>query len=354
MEEIQKRDIRKLSLEELEEFFLSVGDKKFRAKQVYEWLWNKSLKNFDEMTNISLATREMLKKHFEINHILVDLMQHSEDGTIKNAVKLYDNKIVESVLIPTSKRITACVSSQVGCSLDCNFCATARLKRMRNLNPDEIYDQVVAIKDEAETYFQRPLTNIVFMGMGEPLLNYNNVLSAIEKITAPEGLGMAPKRITLSTVGIPKMIKKLADDEVRFNLAISLHSAINETRSRLMPINDSSPLEDLAEALKYWYQKTKRKVTYEYVIWEGINDDERHARALAKFCKIIPSKVNIIQYNPIDEGEFRQAKQEAVDLYVRILEQNGIVAKVRKSRGQDIDAACGQLANKNEVADLIQ
>lgn len=354
MEEIQKRDIRKLSLEELEEFFLSVGDKKFRAKQVYEWLWNKSLKNFDEMTNISLATREMLKKHFEINHILVDLMQHSQDGTIKNAVKLYDNKIVESVLIPTSKRITACVSSQVGCSLDCNFCATARLKRMRNLNPDEIYDQVVAIKDEAETYFQRPLTNIVFMGMGEPLLNYNNVLSAIEKITAPEGLGMAPRRITLSTVGIPKMIRKLADDEVRFNLAISLHSAINETRSRLMPINDSSPLEDLAEALKYWYQKTKRKVTYEYVIWEGINDDERHARALAKFCKIIPSKVNIIQYNPIDEGEFRQAKQEAVDLYVRILEQNGTVAKVRKSRGQDIDAACGQLANKNEVADLIQ
>lgn len=321
MEEIQKKDIRKLSLEELEEFFLSVGDKKFRAKQVYEWLWNKSLKNFDEMTNISLATREMLKKHFEINHILVDLMQHSQDGTIKNAVKLYDNKIVESVLIPTSKRITACVSSQVGCSLDCNFCATARLKRMRNLNPDEIYDQVVAIKDEAETYFQRPLTNIVFMGMGEPLLNYNNVLSAIEKITAPEGLGMAPRRITLSTVGIPKMIKKLADDEVRFNLAISLHSAINETRSRLMPINDSSPLEDLAEALKYWYQKTKRKVTYEYVIWEGINDDERHARALAKFCKIIPSKVNIIQYNPIDEGEFRQAKLEAVDLYVRILEQ---------------------------------
>ncbi|MDE0559922.1 23S rRNA (adenine(2503)-C(2))-methyltransferase RlmN [Algoriphagus sp. NF] len=354
MEEIQKRDIRKLSLEELEEFFLSVGDKKFRAKQVYEWLWNKSLKNFDEMTNISLATREMLKKHFEINHILVDLMQHSQDGTIKNAVKLYDNKIVESVLIPTSKRITACVSSQVGCSLDCNFCATARLKRMRNLNPDEIYDQVVAIKDEAETYFQRPLTNIVFMGMGEPLLNYNNVLSAIEKITSPEGLGMAPRRITLSTVGIPKMIRKLADDEVRFNLAISLHSAINETRSRLMPINDSSPLEDLAEALKYWYQKTKRKVTYEYVIWEGINDDERHARALAKFCKIIPSKVNIIQYNPIDEGEFRQAKQEAVDLYVRILEQNGTVAKVRKSRGQDIDAACGQLANKNEVADLIQ
>lgn len=350
MELGEKRDIRKLTLAQLEDFFLSVGERKFRAKQVYEWLWNKSLKNFDDMTNLSKPVRELLKTHFSIDHIRVDVMQHSVDGTIKNAVKLYDDKIVESVLIPTSKRITACISSQVGCSLDCNFCATARLKRMRNLNAAEIYDQVVAIKEEAETYFQRPLTNIVFMGMGEPLLNYNNVLEAIEKITSPEGLGMAPKRITLSTVGIAKMIKKLADDEVKFNLALSLHSAINETRSRLMPINESNPVEDLAEALKYWYAKTKRKVTYEYVIWEGINDDEEHARALAKFCRHIPSKVNIIQYNPIDDGEFRQASQESVDLYIHILEQNGIVAKVRKSRGQDIDAACGQLANKNEAS----
>lgn len=337
---------------ELEEFFLAQGDKKFRAKQVYEWLWNKSLKNFDEMSNISLSTRELLKAHFIINHIRVDLMQHSSDGTIKNAVKLFDDKIVESVLIPTTKRITACISSQVGCSLDCNFCATARLKRMRNLNSDEIYDQVVAIKEEAETYFQRPLTNIVFMGMGEPLLNYANVMDAIDKITSVDGLGMAPRRITLSTVGIPKMIRKMADDEVKFNLAISLHSAINETRSRLMPINEVNPLEDLADALTYWYSRTKRKVTYEYVIWAGINDDERHAKALAKFCKIIPSKVNLIQYNPIDEGEFRQASQEAVDLYLRVLESQDIIAKVRKSRGQDIDAACGQLANKNEVAQL--
>jgi 23S rRNA (adenine2503-C2)-methyltransferase len=306
------------------------------------------------MSNISLSTRELLKTHFVINHIQVDLMQHSTDGTIKNAVKLFDEKIVESVLIPTSKRITACVSSQVGCSLDCNFCATARLKRMRNLNPDEIYDQVVAIKEEAETYFQRPLTNIVFMGMGEPLLNYANVLAAIEKITSPEGLGMAARRITLSTVGITKMIRKMADDGVKFNLAVSLHSAINETRSRLMPINDTNPLEELGDALSYWYKKTNRQVTYEYVIWDGINDDERHVRALAKFCKIIPSKVNIIQYNPIDEGEFRQAKPEAVEMYVRILESQGIVAKVRRSRGQDIDAACGQLANKNEVAQLAE
>tara|TARA_R110001592_G_scaffold362545_1_gene676769 strand:- start:33289 stop:34365 length:1077 start_codon:yes stop_codon:yes gene_type:complete len=345
----KKQDIRKLALEELEAYFLSVGEKKFRAKQVYEWLWNKSLKNFDDMSNISKSTREILKANFTINHILVDQFQRSSDGTIKNAVKLFDNNIVESVLIPTSKRITACVSSQVGCSLDCNFCATARLKRMRNLHPDEIYDQVVAIQEEASLYFDRPLTNIVFMGMGEPLLNYQNVLAAIDKICSPEGLGISPKRITLSTVGIAKMIRKLADDEVKFNLALSLHSAIDETRTRLMPINQANTVEDLALALKYWYSKTKRKVTYEYVIWDGINDDEKHARALAKFCKHVPSKVNIIQYNPIDEGEFRQASPDKVELYLSILEAAGVVANVRKSRGQDIDAACGQLANKNEL-----
>ncbi|WP_114751270.1 23S rRNA (adenine(2503)-C(2))-methyltransferase RlmN [Pleomorphovibrio marinus] len=349
MEQAQKRDVRRLSLAELEQFFLEKGDKKFRAKQVYDWLWNKTLKNFDDMSNISLSTREMLKAHFAINHIQVDQMHRSQDGTIKNAVKLYDGKIVESVLIPTPKRITACVSSQVGCSLDCNFCATARLKRMRNLNPDEIFDQVVAIKDEATEYFERPLTNIVFMGMGEPLLNYANVMEAIAKITSPDGLGLSPKRITVSTVGVNKMIKKLADDGVKFNLAVSLHSAINETRSRLMPINDTNPVEDLAEALQYWYRMTGRKVTYEYVIWKGINDDHRHAVALANFCKIIPSKVNIIQYNPIDEGEFQQADADKVEMYLEILEGNGIVAKVRRSRGQDIDAACGQLANKHSV-----
>jgi 23S rRNA (adenine2503-C2)-methyltransferase len=348
MQEHDKQDIRKLSLPDLETYFETVGEKKFRAKQVYEWLWNKSLKNFDDMTNLSKATREHLKENFTINHIRVDQLQRSTDGTIKNAVKLFDNQIVESVLIPTSKRITACVSSQVGCSLDCNFCATARLKRMRNLNPDEIYDQVVAIQEEVRMYFDRPLTNIVFMGMGEPLLNYQNVLAAIERICSPEGLGISPRRITLSTVGIAKMIRKLADDGVRFNLALSLHSAINETRTRLMPINESNTVEELADALAYWYSKTKRKVTFEYVIWEGINDDETHARALARFCKKIPSKVNIIQYNPIDDGEFRQAAPDKVALYLRILEESGIIAKVRKSRGQDIDAACGQLANKIE------
>ncbi len=231
--------------------------------------------------------------------------------------------------------------------MDCTFCATARLPRMRNLNPDEIYDQVVAIKQQADEFFGRPLTNIVFMGMGEPLLNYNNVLEAIDKITHDEGLGMSARRITLSTVGIAKLIKKLADDDVKFNLALSLHSAINETRSRLMPINEKNDLEELADALRYWYQKMKRKVTYEYVVWKGINDTRKDAEALAKFCKVIPCKVNIIEYNPIDDGPYQQAAPEAIEMYQQVLSKVGVVAKVRRSRGKDIDAACGQLANKS-------
>ncbi len=341
-----KRDIRKLKQEELKEYFVQLGEKPFRAQQVYEWLWNKSAKSFDQMTNLSNGLRDLLKEHFVINHIKVDHMQRSADGTIKNAVTLFDGMVVESVLIPTEKRITACVSSQVGCSLACKFCATARLKRQRNLTPDEIYDQVVAIKEQAELFFNRPLTNIVFMGMGEPLLNYANVVSAIDKITSQKGLNMASRRITVSTVGVAKMIEKMADDNVKFNLAVSLHAAIDKTRSSIMPINDTNSLKELGDALKYWYEKTGRKVTYEYVVWKGINDNEEHARALLKFCKIIPSKVNLIEYNPIDDGEFQQAAEESLNMYMEILESQGITTRIRKSRGKDIDAACGQLANK--------
>jgi 23S rRNA (adenine2503-C2)-methyltransferase len=342
-----KRDIRKLKIEELTEFFVQHGDKPFRAQQVYEWLWKKAARDFDQMTNLSIATRELLRNHFVINIIKVDKMQRSADGTIKNAVMLHDGLVVESVLIPTEKRITACVSSQVGCSLACKFCATARLKRMRNLNADEIYDQVVAIQQQCELFFGRPLTNIVFMGMGEPLLNYSNVMTAIDKITSQKGLNMASKRLTVSTVGLAKMIVKMADDGVKFNLAVSLHSALNHVRSSIMPINDTNTLEDLGEALKYWYKKTKRKVTYEYVVWKGINDTGEHALALLKFCKIVPCKVNLIEYNPIDDGEFQQASEKALTMYMDLLESNGITTRIRKSRGKDIDAACGQLANKS-------
>ncbi|MCR9183267.1 MAG: 23S rRNA (adenine(2503)-C(2))-methyltransferase RlmN [Flavobacteriaceae bacterium] len=341
-----KKDIRSLSKQELRDFFENIGDKPFRGNQVYEWLWIKGAHTFEAMTNLSLETRKHLEDNFVINHIQVDQIQKSADGTIKNAVRLHDNLVVESVLIPTKSRTTACVSSQVGCSLDCKFCATAKLKRMRNLNPDEIFDQVVAIDRESRLYFDRPLSNIVFMGMGEPLMNYKNVLASIDKITSPEGLGMSPKRITLSTSGVPKMIKKLADDQVKFKLAVSLHSAIQETRASIMPFAESFKLEDLKESLQYWYEKTKSKVSYEYVVWKGINDKREDINALVDFCGYVPCKVNLIEYNPIGEDEFQQASSKALDAYIETLEFNRIPVTVRRSRGKDIDAACGQLANK--------
>jgi len=341
-----KKDIRKLTQAELEDYFKEIGEKSFRAKQVYEWLWKKNAHQFDDMTNISKALREQLGGNFQIQPVEVDLLQKSNDGTIKNAVKLHDGNVVESVLIPTDSRTTACVSSQVGCSLDCTFCATAQLKRMRNLTAAEIVDQVVIIDDESKRYFNRPLSNIVFMGMGEPLLNYNEVISAIQKITLPEGLGMSPKRITVSTSGIPKMIEKLADEELRVNLAVSLHSAREEVRNVIMPFTVKFPLTDLMDSLQYWYKQTGLRITFEYIVWGGVNDKKEDVDALVKFCKKVPSKVNIIEYNSIDDGLYKQASQDAIDLYIKTLESNNIVINVRRSRGKDIDAACGQLANK--------
>jgi len=343
---IEKKDIRAISKEALRDFFVANGDKAFRGNQVYEWLWSKGAHSFEDMTNVSKETRAMLEAHFVINHVKVDTMQRSADGTVKNSVRLHDGLVVESVLIPTNTRTTACVSSQVGCSLNCNFCATARLKRMRNLEPGEIYDQVLAIDSESRLYYNRPLSNIVFMGMGEPLMNYNNVIKAIDRITSDEGLGMSPKRITVSTSGIPKMIMKMADDGVKFKLAVSLHSAIENVRNQIMPFSTNFPLTELRESLEYWYQKTKSKVTYEYVVWNGINDTKEAVDALVKFCKYVPCKVNIIEYNPIDDGMFQQASDVAIDLYIQELTKHNIISKVRKSRGKDIDAACGQLANK--------
>lgn len=345
--QIEKKDIRALTKDQLREFFVANNDKSFRGNQVYEWLWSKGAHTFNDMTNLSKDTRAMLEANFVINHIKVDTMQRSADGTVKNAVRLHDDLIVESVLIPTNTRTTACVSSQVGCSLDCNFCATARLKRMRNLQPDEIYDQVLAIDKESRLYYNRPLSNIVFMGMGEPLMNYPNVFKAIDRITSTEGLGMSPKRITVSTSGVTKMIKKMADDDVKVKLAVSLHSAIEEIRNKIMPFTKNFPLTDLREALEYWYAKTKSKITYEYVVWKDINDNKESVEALVKFCKYVPCKVNLIEYNSIDDDNFQQASEQAINSYITALERNKIVVKVRRSRGKDIDAACGQLANKS-------
>lgn len=343
-----KKDIRKQSLEDIKSFFIEIGEKPFRAKQVHEWIWKKSARDFDSMTNLSINTRDLLKENYSILPVTVDESQKSNDKTIKYAFKLHDAYLVEGVLIPTPDRMTACISSQVGCSLSCKFCATGYMDRKRNLDAAEIYDQVVNIANDAESQYQHPLTNIVYMGMGEPLLNYSNVLESVAKITSEDGLNMSPKRITVSTAGIAKMIKKLGDDEVKFNLALSLHAANDKKRDQIMPINESNTLEALADALKYFYSKTKTRVTFEYIVFHNFNDTLEDAEELFQFSKCVPSKVNIIEYNPISEAEFLQADGDKIDAFQNYLEERGLVTMVRRSRGKDIDAACGQLAGKKK------
>lgn len=341
-------DIRSLTLPQLQEQLVQMGQPAFRAKQIYAWLWQKSCTDFDQMTNLSKDLREHLKEKFKINAVSVKNQQISNDQTIKSSFVLHDQHLVEGVLIPAEERMTACVSSQVGCSLTCKFCATGYMDRKRNLQADEIYDQVVLIDAQAKAHYGKPLTNIVYMGMGEPLLNYANVLKSIERITAEDGLNMAAKRITVSTAGIAKMIKKLGDDQVRFHLALSLHAANDQKRNEIMPINEQNSLKALAEALKYFYAKTKDPITFEYIVFHDFNDTLEDAKELAAFCKHVPCKVNIIEYNPISFASFVNAEEDKIEAFAQYLRKSGITTNIRRSRGKDIDAACGQLAIKDQ------
>lgn len=346
MPAIHKTDIRSLSLLQLQQHFTEMKEPAYRAKQVYQWLWEKSARSFEEMSNLSKALRGKLDQHYAIHVVEVNNSQFSNDQTIKNTFRLYDGNIVEGVLIPMDERMTACVSSQVGCSLTCKFCATGYMDRKRNLNADEIYDQVVLIDQQAKKNYNAPLTNIVYMGMGEPLLNYANVMKSIERITAPDGLNMSYKRITVSTAGIAKMIRKLGDDGAKFNLALSLHAADDKKRHEIMPITEHNSLVALADALKYYFAKTKNPVTYEYIVFNGFNDELQDAADLARFCKHVPCKVNLIEYNPIQFADFINAEGDKIDAFAAYLKAQGINTNIRRSRGKDIDAACGQLAVK--------
>jgi 23S rRNA (adenine2503-C2)-methyltransferase len=342
-----KNDIRKFSVEALTAEFEKLGEPKFRAKQVHEWLWKKSARSFEEMTNLSKDLRTKLTDQFAFYSVTENIVQKSQDGTVKLGMKLHDNRLVEGVMIPDEERNTACVSSQVGCSLSCSFCATGFLKRERNLEAGEIYDQVVLLNKHAIEHSGRPLTNIVYMGMGEPLLNFSNVMQSIEYITSPEGLNMAQKRITVSTSGIVKGIRRLADDEVRFNLALSLHAPTDEKRDKIMDINHSNPLNDVMDALRYFYDKTGNKVTFEYILFDKFNDSLEDAENLYLLTQRVPTFVNIIEYNNVEGVELKKAKRDNRDAFVNYLRDKGVNAAIRRSRGKDIDAACGQLANKN-------
>ena len=338
--------IRNLTLEELKQEMLLRKEPGFRAKQVYEWIWKKSVRSFDQMVNIPKETRSWLADNYSLHCVETAEFQISADRTIKSSFSLHDGNLIEGVLIPTRERMTACVSSQVGCSLTCSFCATGYMDRKRNLEAFEIYDQVVLIRDQAQEKYGIPLTNIVYMGMGEPLLNYSNVLKSVEMITSPDGLGMASRRITVSTAGIAKMIKKLGDDQVKFNLALSLHAANDTKRNQIMPINESNTLEALSEALRYFYDKTENEITLEYIMFNKFNDTVDDARELYEFARKLPCKINIIEYNPIAQADFVNAEADALAKFVAFLESKKMIVNVRRSRGKDIDAAGGQLAGK--------
>ncbi len=346
-----RQDIRTLSLSEIETLFAEWGEPRFRAKQLYEWLWSKCVGDFESMSNLSKPLRARLSEQFTLHGLHEDKTQHSADGTIKSRWLTHDGHRIESVLIPVpaDERFTVCVSTQVGCSLTCAFCATGRMGRKRNLEAAEIFDQVVGVNRQSLESFGRPLTNIVYMGMGEPLLTYANTMKSIERITAPEplGLGMSARRITVSTAGIAKMIRKLADDGYRSNLAISLHAADDQKRNEIMPINESNNLNALMEALEYFYMKTKNRISYEYIAFDGFNDSQDDAKKLIQLCRRkFPVRVNIIEYNPIEGLQFEKSDENRLNAFAALLAKEGVTVTVRRSRGKDIDAACGQLANK--------
>jgi len=342
------KNIRQLNLTELESFFESMGEKKFRAKQVWEWLWQKHAHSFADMTNLSKELRQKLGENFSLPVLTVDATQYSADGTVKSRFKTHEGHLCEGVLIPTESRYTACVSSQIGCSLSCRFCATGYIERKRNIDFDEIYDEVVLINEQSEKVYGKKLSNIVFMGMGEPLLNYRNVLKAIDRITSPDGLGMSPRRITVSTAGVAKMIKQLGDDKVKFKLALSLHAANDIKRHEIMPINDSNNIESLVEALNYFYKQTKNEITFEYILFKDFNDSLKDADELIKLYRQVPvDLINLIEYNPIDAAKFEKPEEDKVESFMHYLQKHKVNVRLRRSRGKDIDAACGQLANKN-------
>jgi 23S rRNA (adenine2503-C2)-methyltransferase len=341
-----RKDIRLLTKEEMVEAVIELGAKKSRALLLHDWIWKHGVSSFDDMDTLSVDLRTQLAHNFTIKPIEEHKIQRSADGTIKGRYRLYDGHLIEAVLIPipSENRYTVCVSTQVGCSLTCTFCATGRMERKRNLDAGEIFDQVVAINKHSLETFGQPLTNIVYMGMGEPLLTYPNVMRSIELIT--EGLRIAPKRITVSTAGIAKMIKKAADDKVKFNLALSLHAADDVKRHQIMPINEHNNLEALIESLVYFCNKRKKRITLEYIAFQNFNDTLEDAKNLVEICKQFPCMVNILEYNPIDNAPFLKSADENIDKFAAYLHQNGVMVTFRRSRGRDIDAACGQLANK--------
>ncbi|MDA3911954.1 MAG: 23S rRNA (adenine(2503)-C(2))-methyltransferase RlmN [Bacteroidales bacterium] len=343
---MMKNDIRNISSDALKSWLISHGEKPFRAKQIMHWLWKQPVQDFDEMTNLSKPLRHALKSDFVLSQLHLVTTQNSSDGTVKTGFRLSDNEFIEGVLIPSKERVTACISTQVGCRMGCKFCATAGLGFHRNLSAGEIYLQVWHLNQIAEEHYKTGLSNIVIMGMGEPLDNYSAVTTAVQFLTGDEGLGMSHRRITLSTAGVADKIKQMADDGIKIKLSLSLHAVNDKLRSQIMPINNKHTIQVLAESLQYYHGKTNHRISYEYVLLKNINDQEIHARELAEFTKITPCKINLIEYNPVSGLGFEKSTEESTQRFMKFLEGRNLIVKLRRSRGADVDAACGQLANK--------
>ena len=348
MNNVMKPDIRHISEKQLVDFLESIGEKRFRKKQINEWLWKKNVLTFEEMGNLSLKLIEKLKEQFTFLKTEIESELISSDGTAKFIFRLHDGRAIEGVLIPTQSRVTACISSQVGCPLKCAFCATGTMGFIRNLHFSEILDQYALMNRRALDLYEIPISNIVFMGMGEPLLNYDNVMQSIAMLTSQDGNQLSPSRITLSTVGVVDGIMRMADEGFKPGLAVSVHIPDNLLRSEIMPINRKFPLPELQSALQYFHQKTGQRITIEYVLLKDINDSTKSAERLCAFCRPFPVKINLIEFNET-KSRFSKSPRENMIRFKEYLESKNLIVNVRQSRGKDIAAACGQLVKNRKV-----
>jgi 23S rRNA (adenine2503-C2)-methyltransferase len=334
------RDIRDLALSELEELVIAAGERSFRAKQIAHWLWRRDADSFDAMHELPLALRQFLKQNFKIRSLPTAHLARAADGTRKLLIRLADGEQIESVIIPTAGRATLCISSQAGCGMGCTFCATALMGLHRNLGAAEILGQVIAARGELDS--DEVLTNYVFMGMGEPLANYPRLSRTLDTMTAEWGMGISPRRITVSTVGLVPMMERLLSD-FQVNLAVSLHATTDELRDRIAPINKRYPLAELIGACHALPMQRRRRIMFEYVMLDGVNDSADDARRLSKLLAPLRAKVNLIFFNPFGASAFKPTPRARVADFQAILHRGNLTATIRESRGQDIAAACGQL-----------
>lgn len=341
---MEKIDLKNLSLTELEGLITSFGKERYRTFQILGWLYKRGVSSIDDMTNLSKVFRQELNQKAFLSHLQLLQKEESKDGTKKFLFQLQDGERIESVLIPDTKRLTLCLSTQVGCAMGCRFCLTGRIGFKRHLTLSEILNQILAIRETLSS--ERSITNIVLMGMGEPLANYQNTLRSIELMTHPEAFNFSYRRVTLSTVGLLPELEELTGEKVRFRLAISLNAADEETRNRLMPINRRWPLKEILGICRHFPLHKRDRITFEYVLIKGENDSLQEAKGLVKLLRGIPSKINLIPLNEAPEIPYRSPLEERVKQFQRVLIEGGLTAIVRKSKGRDISAACGQLQAK--------